>query len=222
MISPQSVGAIFDMDGVLVDSADAHFKSWRELGLELGVEITRAQFAETFGRQNRDIIPLRFGVYDDRRIRELAAKKEELYRGLVRERPPIVPGAVELVTALAQRGVRLAVGSSGPQENIDLILAAMGVAGAIEVVVSADQVQRGKPDPQVFALACEGLGLAPHRCVVVEDAPAGVEAAKRAGCRCIAVMVHHSREALARADLVVLRLNDLKAEDVLRLGAAAG
>lgn len=215
MTRASRVGVIFDMDGVLIDSADAHFESWRRLGEELGTTVTRKQFEETFGRQNRDIIPIRFGVTDESRIAMLADRKEELYRDRVRSDPPIVDGAAKLVRGLDEGGAGLAVGSSGPRENIELILQLTGLAGYFDVIVSSDDVTRGKPDPQVFSMACDRLGLSPGECVVIEDAPAGVQAAKRAGCGCIGVMMHHDRRALRSADRVVERLADLQVEEVL-------
>lgn len=210
-------GVIFDMDGVLVDSADAHFESWRRLGSELSKDVTREQFTRTFGRPNNAIIPILFDIDDEQEVQRLADRKEAIYRDLVRADPPIVDGAVRLVRKLHNAGARLAVGSSAPRENIDLILDAMNVTDLIEVVVSAGEVARGKPDPQVFSLACKRLRLAPGRCVVIEDAPAGVQAAKRAGCQCIAVAIHHGADALAGADTVVERLTELDVPAVLEL-----
>ena len=136
MKSPGPIGVIFDMDGVLVDSAAPHFESWKLLAAECGGTVTRDQFAATFGRQNRDIVPILFGEVSEARMRELSDRKEELYRDLVRKNPPILPGAGELIRGLHQAGVRLAVGSSGPRENIDLVLEAMWLANRISVVVS--------------------------------------------------------------------------------------
>ncbi len=205
------------MDGVLVDSADAHFHSWRQLGEEHGVAITRDAFAATFGRQNRDIVPLFFGPGAATRLQTLAGRKEELYREIIRSRVPAVPGAVALVRSLHAAGVHLAIGSSGPLPNVQTVLDGMGIAGLMEVIVSEQDVTRGKPDPQVFALACARLGLAPARCVVIEDAPAGVEAARAAGTRVVAVLMHHPRESLAGADLIVGRLGDLCVADLMAL-----
>jgi len=202
-------GVIFDVDGVLVDSAAPHFESWRQLGSENGTVVTQERFATTFGRHNRDIIPLLFGEVSQQQITALSERKEEIYRGLIRTAAPIVGGAADLVRSLHDAGVRLAVGSSAPRENIDLVLEALGVRGLFSVIVSADDVQRGKPDPQVFVLACERLGIPKERCVVIEDAPAGVEAARAAGARCVAVMIHHGPQALRRADLRVGKLSDL-------------
>jgi len=211
-------GVIFDMDGVLVDSADAHWESWRRLAHENQRTAAREQFAATFGRQNRDIVPILFGEVSAAKTQALSDRKEALYRDLIRDHPPVVPGAVELIRSLFAAGAVLAVGSSGPRANIDLVLTAMEVIDAITVVVSADDVTRGKPDPQVFQLAAERLGLPPGRCIVIEDAPAGVLAAKAAGARAVAVLIHHPRQAFPQADCLVDRLSDLS---VPRLRAIA-
>jgi beta-phosphoglucomutase family hydrolase len=217
-VSPsEDFGVVFDMDGVLVDSAEPHFRSWQELAKEYGVEVTHEQFGSTFGRHNRDIIPLLFGSVSEEKIKALSERKEEIYRELIRDNTPIVPGAVALVRALHRAGVKLAVGSSGPRANIDLVLRAMQVKEIMDAVVSADDVTRGKPDPQVFSLVCARLGLDPRRCVVVEDAPAGVEAGKAAGTAVIAVLMYHPAAAFDGADLIVEKLSDLAVSDVVRL-----
>ena len=215
--APATIGVIFDMDGVLVDSAEAHFQSWRRLGRQQGVQLTQEQFSATFGRQNRDIIPLLFGEVSEPALREMADRKERIYRDLVRANPPIVEGAIDLVVSLHEAGAQLAVGSSGPRANIDLILEAMGVRDQVRVVVSSDDVSRGKPDPQVFSMACDRLGLPSRQCVVIEDAPSGVEAARAAGAHCVAVLMHHSRESLKRAHRVVEKLADLRASELFSL-----
>ena len=212
-----TIGVIFDMDGVLVDSAEAHFQSWQRLGRQQGVQLTQEQFSATFGRQNRDIIPLLFGEVSEPALREMADRKERIYRDLIRAHPPIVDGAIDLVVSLHEAGAQLAVGSSGPRANIDLILEAMGVRDQVRVVVSSDDVSRGKPDPQVFSMACDRLGLPSRHCVVIEDAPSGVEAARAAGAHCVAVLMHHSRESLKRAHRVVEKLADLRVADLFSL-----
>lgn len=111
------VGVILDMDGVLIDSADAHFQSWCLLARENDTSVTRDHFTQTFGRQNRDVIPMLFGDVDDRRLRELADRKEALYGDLIRKDPPLVEGAASLIRALDNQGARVAIGSSGPGQN---------------------------------------------------------------------------------------------------------
>jgi len=217
MTGQEPVGVIFDLDGVLIDSAELHFESWQRMAREYGTSLGREQFHATFGRQNRDVIRILFGDVSDSLGLEMANRKEALYRNLVGVKPPIVAGAVELVLALARVGASLALGSSAPRENIDLILGAMGISHLISVVVSGNDVVRGKPDPQVFSLACAGLKLPPRRCVVIEDAPAGIEAARRAGTKTVAVLIHHDAQALSQADVAVARLADVTIEEVLLL-----
>lgn len=211
-------GVIFDMDGVLIDSADAHWRSWQILAQRCGVTVREEQFAQTFGRQNRDIVPLFFGLLSPEESNRLADQKEEIYRDLIRAQPPLVSGAAELVRGLRLIGAKLAIGSSGPRDNIDLVLSALGVTDCFDAIICAEDVTRGKPDPQVFTLAASRIDLNADRCVVVEDAPAGVAAAKAACAKCVAVLMHHDRIALAEADLIVERLGDLTPE---QLGALA-
>ncbi len=211
------IGVIFDMDGVLVDSAAVHLRSWELLAQEYDGVVTQERFAETFGRQNRDIIPMLFGEVPEPRIQTLADRKEEIYRELIQGHVPIVEGAVDLVRALHQAGVRLAVGSSGPRENIALALSAMGVGDCFPIVVSGADVTCGKPDPQVFSLAADRLGVSPGRCVVIEDAPVGVQAARAAGARSVAVLIYHPAEAFEHADLVASRLADLSVDRIVSL-----
>ena len=201
---------IFDVDGVIVDSGPPHRESWRRLAAEVHVPMSDAFFARTFGQTNKDILEALFGrMLPDEEWRPLGDRKEELYREIIRTSVPAMPGAVDLIEALHADGTRLAVGSSGPPENIELWLREMGIPGRFDVVVTGNDVTRGKSDPQVFLLASERLGIAPRRCVVVEDAVIGVEAAKRAGMRAVALTSSHPRDAFARADLVVGSLTEL-------------
>jgi beta-phosphoglucomutase family hydrolase len=206
---------IFDLDGVLVDSAEAHHQSWRALAAELGQDVTAEQFASSFGRQNRDIIPLLFGGGDDHaRIHRLSHRKETLYRDMVRGRVPAMPGAADLVHGCRRAGLRLAIGSSAPVDNIELVLGEMGIADCFESIVHDGDVSRGKPDPGVFVLAAQRLGVGPEECVVVEDAPSGIQAACAAGMKAIGLTTHHDRQRLGQADLVVDSLGELTPERI--------
>lgn len=214
--------AIFDVDGVLVDSYRAHFESWRALARELGFELAEAAFARTFGRTSREIIRLfrPGGELDEAELRRLDDRKEALYRELVAERFPAMDGARELVDSLAKEGIRVALGSSGPPENVELALDRLGIRPAVSAVVTGRDVARGKPDPEVFLLAAERLGVPPPRCAVVEDARAGIEAAKAAGM--VAVALVSTGRALrdfegSGADLVVASLRDLSPACLRRL-----
>jgi HAD superfamily hydrolase (TIGR01509 family) len=201
---------IFDMDGVLIDSADAHFESWRRLANDLGKTVTAEQFRCTFGRQNRDVIPQLFGDgFDEPRIADLGETKERYYREIIREHVPAIAGAVELVNDCDAAGMKCAVGSSGHPENVALALNAMGLQNVMQTVVTGHDVTVGKPDPQVFAIAADRLDIPAHSCAVIEDAPAGIQAALSAGMTAIGITSEHPRDSLTRAHYVVDRLDEL-------------
>ena len=218
------LGVIFDVDGVLVDSYQAHFASWRALYGELGIDYTESAFAADFGRTSRDILCRTLGPEtSDERTDALDRRKEALFREILQKDFPAMPGAVELINALAADGFAIAVGSSGPPENIELTLEKLGCADKVDARVTGADVERGKPDPQVFQLAAERLGMRPERCAVVEDAVHGIEAARRAGMKSIALTGTADREQLSAADLVVDSLGELSPA-VMRglLGSGSG
>lgn len=203
-------GVIFDMDGVLVDSFQPHLRSWSLLAAEMGRAITDEQFAATFGRTSREILREWFGVEDTGEVRRLDDRKEELYRGLIRGQVPAMPGAAEVVRELHTTGFLLGVGSSGPPENVDLVCDELWMGPYLSAIVTGADVQRGKPDPQVFELTAARLGLPAAACVVVEDAPVGLEAARRAGMRCVGLIGTHPAESLSAADRIISRLDELR------------
>jgi beta-phosphoglucomutase len=215
--------AIWDMDGTLVDTAELHFAAWQEMGRLLGRPFTRAEFTATFGRRNPEIIHEVFGTrFSTQEVDELGNQKEELYKAAARRQGvQLLPGVRDLLAGLDAAGFRQAIGSSAPRGNLDLILELTGVARFFAAVVSMEDTQRGKPDPQVFLVAAERLGVRPDHCVVFEDAPAGVQAAKAGGMKCVAVrfVAHHSEATLhtAGADLVVANLEQVDTAAVRRL-----
>ncbi len=202
---------IFDMDGVLVDTYHAHYKSWVAMAEKEGFTFTEEQFASTFGRTSREIIAHFWGSgLSDQRIAGMDAAKEEAFRRIIADDFPAMPGARELVESLAEDGFALAVGSSGPPENVAMVLDELGVSDHFRAVVTGADVTRGKPDPQVFLIAAERLQTAPSACAVIEDAPAGVAAARAAGMKAIGlVSTGRAPEDLDEADLVVRQLSEL-------------
>lgn len=205
------MAAIFDMDGVLVDSYAAHFASWRAVCLEHGIELGEAEFARSFGKTSAAVIDeLWQGRLSAEAAAALDARKEALYRDIVAQRFPEIDGARALVEALARDGFALAVGSSGPPENVALVLEQLGCGARFSAVVTGRDVTRGKPDPQIFLTAAERLAVAPARCVVIEDAAVGIAAARAAGMASVGfVSTGRSAAELAAADLVVARLAEL-------------
>jgi len=213
-----SLAVIFDMDGVLVDSYHAHYESWRLLAVEQGAEYTEQQFARAFGRTSREILAENWPVEAPAdRIAAWDDRKEQLYRQIIHADYPGMPGSVELVRSLHAAGFALAIGSSGPRANIDVVLEEMGAADCFDAVVSGTDVHRGKPDPEVFQIAADRLGVPPDRCAVVEDAVAGVEAAIRAGMTPIALTGTATRQQLAAAARVVDSLEELSPERIGKL-----
>jgi beta-phosphoglucomutase len=223
-------GVIWDVDGTLVDTAELHFAAWARLAGEMSQPFTRADFAATFGRRNPEIIRQLFGSrYTESEVADLGDRKEVYYRAAARAGVALLPGARQLLESLHAGGFLQAIGSSAPRANLDLILALTGITHFFAAVVFAEDTQRGKPDPQVFQVAAERLGIEPGRCLVLEDAVAGVQAARAGGMRCIAVSFvgHHSAANLAAAgaDLVVPTLEQVSARkvaDIMRLGSAGG
>ena len=217
---PVHCAVIFDMDGVLVDSYAAHQESWQRLAVERGYQLTPQDFAATFGRTSREIIQQLWG---DARlsVQEIAALddlKEEYYRDVVRRDFPAMDGAVELIDALTAAQIRLAVGSSGPPENVELVLDKFERTEQFTAVVTGVDVTRGKPDPQVFQVASERLDLPPSKCVVVEDAPAGIVAAQAAGMKCVGLAsTGRTTDELSAADLVVGSLREVTPQTFLDL-----
>jgi beta-phosphoglucomutase len=214
---------IFDVDGVLIDSYAAHFESWSALATETGIRFTESDFVRTFGQTSRDILA-RFWtdrVLDDSRIKSLDDRKESLFRQIVERKFPFMPGAVALIDALHQAGFKIAAGSSGPPENVELVLCKLDRRDRFDAIITGRDVTRGKPDPQVFLLASTQLRIEPCSCCVVEDAPAGLEAAHRAGMASIGLAsTGRRREDLRGADLVVDSLDALSPASIAAVIAA--
>ena len=193
-------GVIFDWDGVIIDSHDQHEKSWFMLASDLGKTLTSKQFRATFGQRNQTIIPLLGWAdpQDQDGIKKLASKKEEYYRQLIKK-DGIEPlrGAVGLLCALQDAGIPRAVASSTPYENIKIVMETTGLEDLFDDVVASEDVVLGKPDPDVFLQAALRLAVEPEACAVIEDAPAGLRAAKLAGMKSVAITTTHSAESLA-------------------------
>lgn len=213
---------IWDVDGTLVDTAELHFDAWLRLAKEMGRPFSRHDFALTFGRRNPEIIrDLFHDDFTDAEVQEIGDRKENYYRAEAEKGVQLLPGARELLDGLRTRRIRQAVGSSAPRANLELILRITNSAQYFDAVVAMEDTTRGKPDPQVFLVAAEKLSMSPSRCVVLEDAVAGVQAAKAGGMKCIAVAFvgHHPAEKLkaAGADRVIDRFSEISADDVLGL-----
>jgi beta-phosphoglucomutase family hydrolase len=191
---------IFDMDGVLVDSGACHRAAWQALLDELGVPAPPEFWRLTIGRPSHEAV----GVLLDRELpesqaRELSRRKQQHYLRIATAGIPAVPGVAVFVEALAQRGVPRAVATSARRSDVEQMLGGVGLLDRFDAVITAEQVRRGKPDPEVYLLAAQSLGVEPGGCVVFEDSLVGVSAASAAGMRVIGLATSHTEVELRGA-----------------------
>lgn len=199
----------WDMDGVLADTGEAHYHAWRRMFAEEGRPLTRAQFEETFGMANPEILRRWLGEETPpERIDALAARKEALFREDV-AKVRLLPGVRRWLEWAKAQGIRQVVASSGEMANIAAIVSALEIGNYFDALVSGAFMPRSKPDPAIFLQAAGAAGVPPAKCLVVEDGVVGIEAARRAGMRCLALTTTHPADRLAGADLVVDSLADL-------------
>lgn len=211
-------GVIFDLDGVLIDSGWAHKQAWFDLAEKEGLEFSDEFFNDTFGMQNAQIIPILVGrELEPGELEEMSDWKEQRYRDIVSEKLALSPGAERLMTELKEKGFRLAIGSSTPKANLDLIFQCLKLNNYMNAYVTKEDVQNGKPSPDTFLRAAQKLSLSPQYCVVVEDAVHGIEAAKAAGMSVIALTTTRGREDLSKADIIADNLDELEVEDFVGL-----
>lgn len=210
---------IWDLDGVIIDSADEHRRAWQRLAREEGITFTDADFWATFGKRNDDIIPLYWKGLSADQLQALANRKEFFFREFVREAAAPLPGSMELMRDLHAAGLPQALASSTPKENIQLIKELLHLDHYLSALVSGESVARGKPAPDIFLKAASELHMPPSLCLVIEDAVAGVQAALAAGMRCIAVAGNRDLPGLRAADVMVKDLTGVSVELVRSIPA---
>jgi len=214
-----NLGAIFDWDGVLIDSSSHHEASWERLAKERGLPLPEGHFKRGFGMKNEVVIPkvLQWGDHPDL-VQELSLRKEALYREIILERGiSTLPGAREWVERLREHEIPCVIGSSTHRLNIEVSLQLLGLKDFFASIVSAEDVSHGKPDPEVFLVAASRIDRPPSQCVVFEDALVGIEAAHRGGMKVVAVASTNPFEALKNADIVVHRLDELSIPQLEKL-----
>lgn len=212
---------IWDLDGVIIDSADEHRRAWQRLARETGVTFTDADFWATFGKRNDDIIPQHWGNVSKDQLQALADRKELYFREFIREAAAPLPGSMELMRGLHEAGFPQALASSTPIENIQLIRELLNLDQYLSALVTGESVARGKPAPDIFLKAASELHMLPPVCLVIEDAVAGVQAALAAGMRCISVAGDRDLPGLRAADLMVKDLIEIDVERVRSIPARA-
>lgn len=209
---------LWDLDGVIANTGPYHFQAWQDVFQKKGVNITEEDFKRHFGQRNDTIIRSTLGedISQDE-LDAIANEKEENYRRRVSHNIKPLPGVIDLIGSLKRHEIKMAIASSAPLENIRLITRGLGIDDCFQASVYGREVAEGKPDPQVFLLAAQKLGLEPRNCVVIEDAVAGVAAAKRASMKCVAVTNSHSPKNLKEADLIVDTLEAVSVSELVQL-----
>lgn len=206
---------LWDMDGVIADTAPFHFQAWQEVFGRRNVPYSREVFQRNFGKRNDIIVRSIVGEgYPEGEIEAILVEKEGLFRTRAAGKIKPFPGAIELLYELKEYGVRVALATSSPIENGQFVTRQLGIENSFDVTVWGREVTEGKPSPQIFLLAAERLKVDPKNCVVIEDAVAGVAAAKRAGMKCLAVTNSHPGEKLGEADLVADSLEYVSVADL--------
>jgi beta-phosphoglucomutase family hydrolase len=210
-------GVLWDMDGVLVDTGEFHYRSWDAVLLDYSISFSREFFRDTFGMNNTGILSLLLGEkLTPELVVEISDQKEQKFREAIRGNAQPLPGVPGWLRRLQNAGFRQAIASSAPLANIDTLVDELGLRHYFEAIVSGVDLP-GKPEPALFLKVARQLDVPPEGCIVVEDAVAGVQAAKRAGMRCIAVTTTNPADALVEADLVVQRLDAIPVDAFQRL-----
>jgi beta-phosphoglucomutase len=215
---------IWDMDGVLIDSGDLHYYTWRDvLDEELGLPLTRSEFDATFGADNFNTLAQFIGREPTPELlKRLAGRKEAVYREGMRQHVHPIQASIEMVERLHERGWEQIVATSAPRENVEKMMEVFAFDRWFGSYVCVDDVANGKPAPDVFLKAADLLGVAPARCVVIEDSSAGVQAARAAGMACLALLTTQPAEALQAADRIVESLAGLTPDNLAALARQNG
>lgn len=204
---------IFDLDGVITDTAELHYRSWQRLADELGLPFDRAVNERLRGLGRLESLAIVLGDaaarFADVEKQRLAERKNRYYLESVARmtQADLLPGIEPLLAELRSRGMRLGIASSS--RNAMAVVERLGIAGCFEAVIDGNAAIRSKPDPEVFLLAAQRLGATPARCVVIEDAESGVAAARAAGMKVVGV---GPAERVGRADVVVADTSQLRAD----------
>ena len=211
-------GIIFDMDGVLVDGERLHYGAARTILAEQGIQLDVATYTGYMGRTGRDIwedLRVRFGLRVD--FESYSARYDTTLTELYRTAARPLPGARAALNQVRAAGLPCALASSSRREWVQTALAALRFGEYFQAIVTGDDVRNGKPDPEIYRIAAARLGRSPKDCVALEDAPAGIESARRAGMRVLAVRSEYiSPPALGNADRVLESLHEFDLTELLR------
>ena len=221
-MNSNAIGALFDWDGVIIDSHNQHEKSWSKLAEEENEVLPDNFFKMTFGMRNENIIPNFFGnwidVTNQEEVTRLADRKEEIYREIIiSDGIEPLPGVRDLLQSLRSEEIACSIASSTPIANIETVMGMIELSDYFDAITAAEDVSNGKPNPEVFLKAAEKIKVDPKNCVVFEDAHVGIEAGLAANMQVIAVATTHPVESLGNAHMVTENLEGIDAEKIMEL-----
>ncbi len=206
---------LWDMDGVIIDSASYHFDAWKDTFAKRGKDFTPENFNKFFGTRGDFIIRNIMGSNtSEREIDSMIAEKEDLFRKHITGKAKACPGAIELLTTVKKGNFKQGLVSSAPRENVDLILKELDIEDFFNCITTGAEVRESKPSPDIFTLAADKCGAKPRHCIVVEDSPFGIDAARKAGMKCMAVSTTHDEKELSQANR---RTSSLEEIDLITL-----
>jgi beta-phosphoglucomutase len=196
-------GVLWDMDGVLVDTGEFHYQAWAKTLALFSIPFSCELFKKTFGMNNWGVLTTLLGYKPDEALYDtISDQKEKMFRQAIHGQASPLPGVIEMLGFLKSKGIRQAIASSAPPENIDALVDELNLRGSFDAILSGYKLS-GKPAPDVFLASAQALGVPPQNCLVIEDAVTGVEGAKRAGMLCLAVTNTNPAEKLQQADHIV-------------------
>lgn len=215
--SPCSRAFLWDMDGVITDSAPFHLAAWRDALSRRGARLTDEQFRKLFGTRNDHIVRNVLGQGTPEQVVQMVVEdKEATYRQKIEGRITPLPGVMNLLEAMRRGKFKLALTSSAPRKNIDLVNGALHLEDYFTCIVSGDEVARSKPSPDIYLKGAEKLGVKAKNCLVIEDSPFGVEGAKSAGMKCLGIAHGRPNSEFAQADKVVDSIKDVDLITLIR------
>ena len=218
MVQDKTKAVIWDMDGVIANTAQYHFQGWQIVLRRRGSDYTKEDYWRNTGKRSDAIIKniMGEGIPPDE-IVTIIKEKDETFQKLMENGIKSFPGVTTLIQSLKAHQFKLAIASSAPMENILMVTRSLKIDDSFDAIISGWEVTKGKPDPQTFLLAAERLGIETKNCVVIEDAISGVTASKRARMRCVAVTNTTSREELKEADIITDTLEKITVANIERL-----
>lgn len=210
---------IFDMDGTMVDNMMVHHRAWQIKLAELGLEMELEEVRQTIHGKNEEILARLFGErFTPEEFKRISWEKENAYRRQFISELKLIDGLPDFLQKVHSKDIPMGVGTAAPAENVNFVLDNIyGLRNYFQTVVHAGMVSKGKPDPQVFQMVAQGMGVPLEECLIFEDSPTGVETAHRAGCQVVVVTTTHSKEEFERFPNVLRFIdNYLNLDDLLQ------